>query len=104
LLLMSHGQDLPINLRASTHDPAGEVLLLYDRQVGALSTPDCHYEWLDPLPQNIDQYEVYTATMALLDGNKQLPLTVAGEYESDRVSLLAVAASPHPTSPWLPTI
>ncbi len=81
LVFLNQGRDVPVWLRATTKDPDGAEVVLFDNEISRMATPDCRYDWFQQLPQRMDQYSVITPTLVLMDGTTPLPLTVANEYE-----------------------
>lgn len=77
--LTEHGDAVQVRLNASTVDPQGQPLTLYDDSVGAISTPECG--WLLSTTGTADQYSSTEIGLQLVDGIRPLPLVADGEYE-----------------------
>ncbi len=95
VVLEGQGKDVPVWLRATTADPDGQEMVLYDNQVGVLSTSGCRYDWISPPSARLDEYAILTPTLGLIDGQgRTLPLSVPGEYEITPVVTATVAGMP----------
>jgi hypothetical protein len=93
VVLTGGGQDVPVKLRATTKDPEGKDVILYNGDVVKVSAPVCKYDWADPLPTRVEQFTVFTPTVVLLDGTTRLPLEGPNEYQISASFNISTTAS-----------
>jgi hypothetical protein len=98
-LLAGKGTNVPVNLHATTTDPNGKEIALFDGQIKQISTPDCRFEWGQALPSRMAQYDVISPTLTLLGGSQPLPLLVPGEYQIEAVVNQQSGGTAQPVSP-----